>query len=138
MPTIFNGGNAGIRDLVDETGWKIIAHNRYWSVNTDYAIGNGGNWSFYLDSPASPAGGKMALPLEQGFWEWLLQSSVTEWGLTTYEQVRGLRSCAYAGCPHMSCVEEIDGPSHSTPPLPSPSAPPRRTGCSTCSRALTF
>ena len=37
MPSIFKGGNAGIRALVDKTGWKIVAHNRYWSANTDYA-----------------------------------------------------------------------------------------------------
>lgn len=28
----------------------------------------------------------MAVPLEQGFWEYLLGSSAKEWGLTTYEQ----------------------------------------------------
>ena len=34
----------------------------------------------------------MAVPLQQEFWEWLLTSAVTEWGLTTYEQecVQGL------------------------------------------------
>ena len=28
----------------------------------------------------------MAVPLDQEFWKYLLSSSVTEWGLTTYEQ----------------------------------------------------
>jgi hypothetical protein len=83
MPSIFTGGNAGIRALVERTNWKIIAHNRYWSANTDYAKANGGAWDFFVD----PAGaGQMAVPLQQAFWEWLLTSSVTEWGLTTYEQ----------------------------------------------------
>ena len=83
MPSIFTGGNAGIRALVEKTGWKITAHNRYWSANTDYATVNGGLYDFFVD----PAGdGSMAVPLQQEFWEWLLTSSVTEWGLTTYEQ----------------------------------------------------
>lgn len=32
MPSTFPGGNAGIRELTAATGWKIIAHNRYWWV----------------------------------------------------------------------------------------------------------
>jgi hypothetical protein len=86
MPSIFTGGNAGIRELVDQTGWKITAHNRYWSADTDYAIQNGGKWQFFIDAPKSPAGGSMAVPLEAAFWEWLLTDAVNEWGLTTYEQ----------------------------------------------------
>ena len=47
------------------------------------ATANGGAFDFYVD----PAGdGSMAVPLQQEFWEWLLTSAVTEWGLTTYEQ----------------------------------------------------
>jgi len=30
-PGFWTGGNAGIRALVKKTGWKITAHNRYWS-----------------------------------------------------------------------------------------------------------
>ena len=90
---VFDGGNAGIRAMVEETGWKIIAHNRYWDHETTYAKANGGQWDFFVD----PAGdGTMAVPLEQAFWEWLLTSSVTEWGLTTYEQVRAVEGALTA------------------------------------------
>ena len=82
-PTIFTGGNAGIRDLVKKFDWKVTAHNRYWSVDTDYAIQNGGNYSFFIDANAT---GAMAVPLETAFWTHLLTNAVTEWGLSTYEQ----------------------------------------------------
>jgi hypothetical protein len=83
MTNIFTDGNAGIRALVEKTNWKITAHNRWWSANTDYAKANGGAYDFFVD----PEGrGDMAVPVQQEFWEWLLTSSVTEWGLTTYEQ----------------------------------------------------
>ena len=78
----FTGGNAGLRALVNTTGWKIIAHNRYWSRITTYAKQNGGKYDFYVD----PDPAKYALPLEQAFWTDLLTSAVAEWGLTTYEQ----------------------------------------------------
>ena len=80
----FTGGNAGIRSLVDTTGWKVIAHNRYWSVNTTYATQNGGAWPFFIDASADL--NHMAVPLSQDFWVWLLESAVRDWGLTTYEQ----------------------------------------------------
>lgn len=80
----FTGGNKGLRALVDATGWKIIAHNRYWSAATNYALQNGGPWPFFID-PANDTN-HMAVPLTQAFWGSLLGSSVVEWGLTTYEQ----------------------------------------------------
>jgi hypothetical protein len=80
----FTGGNAGLRALAASTGWKIIAHNRYWSPFTNYAKVNGGPWNFFIDAPGTGAG--MAVPLDQAFWVWLLQDSVKEWGLSTYEQ----------------------------------------------------
>ena len=83
MPQIFDGGNAGIKALVDKYGWKITAHNRWWSKNTDYATANGGQYEFFLDDAK---GGNMAVPLEARFWANLLTDSVKEWGLTTYEQ----------------------------------------------------
>lgn len=85
-PDVFEGGAAGVRELVELSNWKITAHNRYWSSDNVYASQNGGKWDFYVDKSGSPAGGQMAVPLEAAFWEWLLTSSVTEWGLTTYEQ----------------------------------------------------
>lgn len=56
------------------------------SSDTTYATQNGGQWPFYIDAPGSPAGGQMAVPLSEDFWTYLLNSSVAEWGLTTYEQ----------------------------------------------------
>jgi hypothetical protein len=79
MPDIFPGGNAGIRNLTATTGWKVIAHNRYWSADTSYASQNGGEWQFYIDAPSSPAGGSMAVPLQQEFWEWLLTDAAKSW-----------------------------------------------------------
>ena len=76
-PGWFTGGNAGIRALVEQTGWKIIAPNRYWSPHTTYAKQNGGAWDFFIDAAGS---GDMAVPLDQAFWQWLLSSSVAEWG----------------------------------------------------------
>ena len=45
-PDVFTGGNAGIAALVARTGWKVTAHNRYWSANADYAKQYGGAWDF--------------------------------------------------------------------------------------------
>jgi len=78
MPTIFPGGNAGIRNLTATTGWKVIAHNRYWSNDTTYASQSGGPWEFYIDNANSPAGGETSLPLQRRFWESLLTDSVKE------------------------------------------------------------
>ena len=83
-PPYFTNGTAGLRAIIDLTGWRVIAHNRYWSTLTPYAKQNGGAWDFFLD--AANDTNHFALPLEQGFWDWLLTRSVAEWGLTTYEQ----------------------------------------------------
>jgi hypothetical protein len=79
----FTGGNAGIAELVALTGWKVIAHNRYWSRYTQYAKQNGGQWDFALDTSQEDG---LAVPLQQSFWEWLLSSSAAQWGLSVYEQ----------------------------------------------------
>ena len=34
MPSIFPHG---IEEVAIQTGWPIVAHNRYWSGDTDYA-----------------------------------------------------------------------------------------------------
>ena len=43
MPSIFPHG---IEEVATKTGWPIVAHNRYWSGDTDYAkqvcVGGGG------------------------------------------------------------------------------------------------
>ena len=77
MPSIFPDG---LEYVYDHTGWLVQGHNRFWSMNTDYAKQNGGDWNFLLD-PTS----ELALPYDQNFWDFLMKSS-REWGLTTYEQ----------------------------------------------------
>ena len=32
--------------VYNETGWPVVAHNRWWSGDTDYAKQNGGAWEF--------------------------------------------------------------------------------------------
>ena len=80
MPSIFPNG---IDYVFDNTGnMPIVAHNRYWSANTDYAKQNGGEFDFIIE-PDSHQG--LAMPTEQRFWDYLMSSSL-EWGLKVYEQ----------------------------------------------------
>jgi len=72
----------GADSVYNETQWPVVAHNRYWSANTDYAKQNGGDWDFIIE-PESHGG--LAMPLQQEFWDWLL-ADARKWGLRTYEQ----------------------------------------------------
>lgn len=72
----------GIEAVYDATEWPIVAHNRYWSANTDYAKQNGGEWDFVIERESH---GGLAFPLQQEFWDFLL-SEARKWGLRTYEQ----------------------------------------------------
>ena len=76
MPDIFPNG---IDAVVKKTGWPIMAHNRYFSSDTDYAKQNGGAFEFYIER-------ETANPNDASFWEFLLSSSKREWGLLVYEQ----------------------------------------------------
>jgi hypothetical protein len=129
MPSVFAGGNLGIREMVNQTGWQITAHNRYWSADTNYAKANGGDWDFYVDPKGQ--GNNMAVPLQQSFWEMLLSSSWTEWGTSgTYEQdwcvwvVDTLaRVCS---CGDLCCVRQ-----HASLDSSAPHFPARPVGCLT-------
>jgi hypothetical protein len=77
MPEIFPHGLAYFQE---QTQWSIIAHNRYWSGNTDYASQNGGAYEFIVDPIMHSA-----MPQSQEFWMDLFASS-KRWGLTVYEQ----------------------------------------------------
>jgi len=68
----------GLADLSDATGWKFVAHNRYWDPATVYAKQNGGKYDFIVEK------GK-ALPLSQEFWDDLMAESKS-WGMAVYEQ----------------------------------------------------
>jgi len=86
MESIFPGGNEGIRNLFDQTGWPFIAHNRWWSNDTTYAKQSGGKWDFYVETQSTKYTNEaMALPLDQDFWNYLFSTS-RQWGLYTYEQ----------------------------------------------------
>ena len=74
-PDIFPNGISNIRR---QTEWDIVAHNRYWSNETDYAIENGGKYKFVVE-------GDIALPVEEEFWNTLFEDA-KKWGLTVYEQ----------------------------------------------------
>jgi len=69
----------GIESLQSFTKWPIAAHNRYWSPNTDYAKQNGGKYKFVVEQ-------NLALPDDPSFWDFLLSTSRSEWGLIMYEQ----------------------------------------------------
>ena len=38
----------GLDRVQQESGWPITAHNRFWSGLTDYAIQNGGQYTFII------------------------------------------------------------------------------------------
>ena len=69
----------GIDTVVKKIGWPIMAHNRYWSSNTDYAKQNGGKFDFVVE-------GDLALPNDPTFWRYLLSMGQADWGLRVYEQ----------------------------------------------------
>ena len=77
MTTVFPNG---IEYVSQKTGWPIVAHNRFFSVDTDYAKQNGGPFNFIIDS------GQIALPDDPSFWQFLLSSARDQWNLWTYEQ----------------------------------------------------
>ena len=67
-----------MRHFHELTGWRVQAHNRYWSADTDYAAQNGGGYDFIVEDA-------MAIPTEQRFWDDLMYNG-TAWGLAVYEQ----------------------------------------------------
>ena len=80
MPGIFPGSPNSVRNLYKNVnGWPIVAHNRYWSSDTDYAKQNGGDFNFVID-------GSYALPNDSKFWHHLLSHAQMEWNLIVYEQ----------------------------------------------------
>jgi len=83
----FAGGSAGMRRLVEVTGWAVTAHNRYWSNRTDYDVLSGGNFGFVNDvgCPCRPRDA-YSVPSAQDFWDFLLGQAKAQWGLSTYEQ----------------------------------------------------
>eukprot|EP00055_Hartaetosiga_balthica_P010247 m.43186 g.43186 ORF g.43186 m.43186 type:complete len:767 (+) comp7096_c0_seq2:66-2366(+) len=80
MPSVFPPGDVnGLMDVVNQTGWPVVGHNRYWAQDTVYAKENGGKFEFTSNKF------NMVAPLTQEFWDFLMSSSKA-WGLYTYEQ----------------------------------------------------
>ncbi|KAK7077169.1 hypothetical protein SK128_018599 [Halocaridina rubra] len=77
IPSVMPGG---IANLHQTTGWPIVAHNRWFASDTDYAKQNGGKFPFTVDNSTSKA-----LPLDKSFWDALFDKAKT-WGLVTYIQ----------------------------------------------------
>ncbi|XP_072031493.1 uncharacterized protein [Amphiura filiformis] len=70
----------GLQDFYNRLGLPLVAHNRFWANDTDYAKKNGGEWNFIVEP-----NNKKAIPQDEGFWNYLLSTS-REWGLIVYEQ----------------------------------------------------
>ncbi|GAB5367539.1 hypothetical protein AAMO2058_001239300 [Amorphochlora amoebiformis] len=68
----------GLDFVFNATSWPYVAHNRFWSNKTDYAIQNGGQFRFCMDD-------KKATPIDPGFWMYLF-AYAKKWGVHVYEQ----------------------------------------------------
>mgnify|MGYP000617317143 CR=1 FL=1 len=66
--------------VYQDTSLPVIAHNRWWCNETDYAKRQGGQYDFLYDDSAGTA-----VPQDNRFWEDLFKNSST-WGLKVYLQ----------------------------------------------------
>jgi hypothetical protein len=84
-PTYFPEG--GLTQFQKTIRRPIVAHNRYWSADTDYAKGNGGKWDFILEyTGQGPSYANYAIPTQQEFWNFLIGGAKQDFSLITYEQ----------------------------------------------------
>ena len=77
MPEVFPHGMGSV---YQETSVPVVAHNRWWCNETDYATRNGGDYNFLFDDAWG-----VALPQDDRFWQDLFKNS-TKWGLKVYLQ----------------------------------------------------
>lgn len=75
MPSIFP---SGLPAFSAQVKMPFIAHNRWWSPQSPYAVQNGGSYDWWIV-------GNYSLPTEQRFWDDLIANN-TMWGLRVYEQ----------------------------------------------------
>lgn len=71
------GGDRALDELSNATGWRVVAHARFFSSDTTYATQNGGGYEFAIDRnrySAGPVGGGIALPVDGRFWRDLLRN----------------------------------------------------------------
>eukprot|EP01084_Bolivina_argentea_P145760 255409_1 len=82
----------GLSYMYQQTGWKVQAHNRFWSLDNVYAsnpptninIRNGANSA--NDAETFPfTWGNSGLPTTYDFWQYLFDIN-NDWGMVTYEQ----------------------------------------------------
>ena len=65
---------SGLAALSEETGWKYVAHNRYWDAANVYAKQNGGEYDFVIEAAVN----HKAIPNSQaGLDEGLLSLSLS-------------------------------------------------------------
>jgi hypothetical protein len=69
----------GVESVAKRTGWPVVAHNKYWAKDTDYAKQNGGKFDFII-------GESEALPNSAEFWTYLLTIARKNWNVIVYEQ----------------------------------------------------
>ena len=70
MPEFFS---QGFPNLTKRLGWKLVAHNRYFSSQSTYAKQNGGQYEFIVQ-------GNSSLPMDAAFWTDLFAAR-SDWGL---------------------------------------------------------
>ena len=71
LPRFFSQGFPAVtRNL----GWRLVAHNRYFSAQTPYAKQNGGQYDFVVQ-------GNSSLPVDARFWSDLFAER-SDWGLS--------------------------------------------------------
>jgi hypothetical protein len=111
-PEVFPSGLKGLQERLGGNV-PIVAHNRWWSVESSYARQHGGGYDFAIEprkplplheaapssanrtklthrrlkfyNPMAPLPYGAAVPLEQRFWDDLF-ADAKGWGLYTYEQ----------------------------------------------------
>ncbi|KAL4219038.1 hypothetical protein ACF0H5_021621 [Mactra antiquata] len=91
LPDVFP---SGLQNLSATTGWKFLAHNRYWSKLTPYAKQNNGSFNFIVENGGS-------LPIDLEFWRYLFKQAKS-WGLIVYEQDWLNRQTMYLSSLHTS------------------------------------
>ena len=86
----------GFPALTKRLGWKLVAHNRYFSFQSTYARQNGGRYSFVVQ-------GNSSLPIDARFWHDLFAER-SDWGLAMLFQ-----DWLYTVSDGMDAVNEVAG-----------------------------
>ena len=73
----------GMSPIFEKTSMPVIAHNKWWCNETDYATRNGGSYEFRFDDEHGTA-----VPVDDKFWPDLFKNA-TRWGLDVYLQAFG-------------------------------------------------